>query len=163
FSARVPIDHEQDFSAWVDSEVLVEGVCGSLYNANRQLTGILFYVPRLSFIRVEAPAAEVPVSALLRFSPGKGSRHRVKIRGVGAYQQPGNAIFLQVQGKGLRVLTQQVTPLEIGDLVDVLGFPATGHSAPILEDAVFHRLGHQQPPQSIKLDLSSPWEQFDSS
>lgn len=163
FSARVPIDHEQDFSSWVDTEVLIEGVCGSLYNANRQLTGILIYVPRLSFIKIEAPATEIPVSALLRFSPGKGSRHRVNIRGVVAYQQPGNAIFLQVQGKGLHVLTQQTTPLDIGDVVDVLGFPAMGDSAPILEDAVFHRLGHQQPPQPIKLDLSSPWEQFDSS
>lgn len=163
FSARVPIDHEQDFSSWVDSEVLIEGVCGSLYNANRQLTGILLYVPRLSFIKIEAPAAEVPVSALLRFSPGKGSRHRVKIRGVVAYQQPGNAIFLQVQGKGLHVLTQQGTPLELGDVVDVLGFPAMGDSAPILEDAVFHRVGHRQPPLPTKLDLSSPWEQFDSS
>ncbi|HZQ19147.1 MAG TPA: sensor histidine kinase [Terriglobales bacterium] len=163
FSARVPIDHEQNFSSWVDTEVLVEGVCGSLYNANRQLTGILLYVPRLSFIKIEAPAAEVPVSALLRFSPGKWSRHRVKIRGVVAYQQMGNAIFLQVQGKGLHVLTQQPTPLEIGDVVDVLGFPAMGDSAPILEDAVFHRLGHQPPPQPTKLDLSSPWEQFDSS
>ena len=162
FSARVPIDQEQDFTSWVDSEVRVEGVCGSLYNANRQLTGVLFYVPRLSFVKVEAPAAEVPMSALLRFAPGKGLRHRVKIRGVVAYQQPGNAVFLQVQGTGLHALTQQTTPLEIGDLVDVLGFPAMGDTTPILEDAVFHRLGHQQPPQPVKMDLSRPWEQFDS-
>src|SRR5581483_8611165 len=163
FSVRVPIQREQNFSSWVDSEVLIEGVCGSLYNANRQLTGILFYVPRLSFIKVESTAAEASLATLLRFSPGEGMRHRVRVRGVVAYQQPGNAIFLQVQGKGLHVLTQQTTPLEIGDLVDVLGFPAMGDSAPILEDAVFHRLGHEQAPQPIKLDLSSPWEQFDSS
>ncbi len=162
FSVRVPIEHEQNFSSWIDSEVLVEGVCGSLYNVNRQLTGILFYVPRLSFIKIESSATEVPVSTLLRFSPGKGTRHRVRLRGVVAYQQPGNAIFLQVQGKGLHVLTQQTTPLEIGDLVDVIGFPAMGDSAPILEDAVFHRLGHQPPPDPLKLDLNQPWEQFDS-
>src|SRR5205823_6471696 len=162
FNVRVPIDREQNFSSWVDTEVLIEGVCGSLYNANRQLTGILFYVPRLSFIKIEAPAAEVPVSALLRFSPGIGRRHRVKVRGVVTYQQLGNALFLQVEGKGLRVLTQQPTPLAIGDLVDVLGFPAMGESAPILEDAVFHRLGHQNTPDPITLDLDLPWEQFDS-
>ena len=161
FNIRVPITREQDFSSWVDSEVLIEGVCGSLYNANRQLTGILFYVPRLSFIRVEAPATEVPVSALLRFSPAQGTRHRVRVRGVVAYQQIGNALFLQSQGKGLRVLTQQATPLEIGDLVDVLGFPAMGDSAPMLEDAIFHRLSHQQAPQPVELDLDAPWEQFD--
>ena len=161
-NVRVPISREQDFSSWVDSEVLIEGVCGSLYNANRQLTGIMFYVPRLSFIRVEASAAETPVSALLRFSPGTGMRHRVRVRGVVGYQQPGRALFLQIDGKGLRVLAQQDTPLAIGDLVDVLGFPAMGDSAPILEDAVFHRLGHQSAPDPVKLDLDAPWEQFDN-
>jgi signal transduction histidine kinase len=161
FNVRVPIAHEQDFSSWVDSEILIEGVCGSLYNANRQLTGILFYVPRLTFIKVEAPATEIPLSALLRFSPGEGTRHRVRVRGIVGYQQRGNALFLQSQGKGLRVLTQQATPLEIGDLVDVLGFPAMGDSAPLLEDAVFHRLRHEKAPEPVKLNLDAPWEQFD--
>jgi signal transduction histidine kinase len=161
FNVRVPIAHDQDSSSWVDSEVLIEGVCGSLYNANRQLTGILFYVPRLSFIKVEAPATEVPLSALLRFSPAEGTRHRVRVRGIVGYQQQGNALFLQSQGKGLRVLTQQNTALEIGDLVDVLGFPAMGDSAPILEDALFHRLGHEKAPEPVRLNLEVPWEQFD--
>src|SRR5271169_1660389 len=161
FNVRVPITHEQNFSSWVDSEVLIEGVCGSLYNANRQLTGILFYVPRLSFIRVEAADTEVPLSELLRFAPAEGTRHRVRVRGVVGYQQQGNALFLQSQGKGLRVLTEQSTPVEIGDLVDVMGFPAMGDSAPMLEDAVFHRLGHEQEPEPVKLNLQAPWEQFD--
>lgn len=161
FNVRVPVPHEQDFSSWVDSEVLIEGVCGSLYNSNRQLTGILFYVPRLSFIRVEAPATEVPLSELLRFAPAEGTRHRVRVRGVVGYQQPGNALFLQSQGKGLRVHTQQGTPLEIGDVVDVLGFPAMGDSAPILEDAVFHRIGHEKDPKPVELNLDVPWEQYD--
>jgi len=161
FHVRVPIAREQDFSSWVDSEVLIEGVCGSLYNTNRQLTGILFYVPRLSFVKVEAPAPEVPLSALLRFSPAEGTRHRVRVRGIVGYQQQGKALFLQSQGKGLRVLTQQSTPVEIGDLVEVLGFPAMGDSAPMIEDAVFHRLDHENAPEPVKLDLAEPWEQFD--
>ena len=161
FNVRVPVAHEQDFSSWVDNEVLIEGVCGSLYNSNRQLTGILFYVPRLSFIKLEAPAREVPLSDLLRFAPADGTPHRVRVRGAVGYQQQGNALFLQSQGKGLRVLTQQSTLLDIGDLVDVLGFPAMGESAPILEDAVFHRRGHEKPPEPLKLNLDLPWEQFD--
>jgi len=161
FNVRVPISHEQDVSSWVGREVLIEGVCGSMYNANRQLTGILFYVPRLSFIKVEAPASEASLSDLLRFSPGAGIRHRVRVRGVVGYQQLGHALFLESQGKGLRVLTPQDTPLAIGDVADVVGFAAMGDSAPILEDAVFHRLGHEGAPQPIPLDLDKPWEQFD--
>lgn len=162
FNVRVPIDHEQKFSSWVDSEILIEGVCGSLYNAYRQLTGILFYVPRLTFIKIEAPAKEVPVSALLRFSPGMEAHHRVRVRGIVEYHHLGSDLFLQIQGKGLRVLTPQSTQLAVGDLVDVLGFPAMGGTNPILENAVFHRLGHQSAPDPVRMDFNKPWEQFDS-
>ena len=161
FNVRCRLAVNRILSSWVDSEVLIEGVCGSLYNTNRQLTGILLYVPRLNFMKVEAPATEAALSDLLRFSPGEGIRHRVRVRGVVGYQQPGNALFLQSQGKGLRVLTQQDTPLEIGDIVDVLGFPSMGESAPMLEDAVFHRLSHGKAPQPLTLDIGRPWEEFD--
>jgi signal transduction histidine kinase len=161
FKVRVPIGHDQDFSSWIDSEVLIEGVCGSLFNSERQLVGVLLYVPRLSFIRIEAPAKEVPFATLLRFSPDPGAVHRVRVRGVVAYQQRGSALFVQNMGKGLRVVTQQDTRVEVGDIVDVLGFPAMGESAPVLEDAVFHRVGHETSLEPIKLDLSVPWERYD--
>ena len=161
FNVRVPIAREEDVSSWIDSEVLVEGVCGSLFNTQRQLIGVLFYVPDLRFIRVEMQAKEVPVSSLMRFTPGGVSPHRVRVRGVVSYQQPGRAFFLQNNGMGLRVLTQQNTPLEVGDLVDVIGFPAVGDSAPILEDAVFHRVGAAPVADPLILDLTIPWEQYD--
>ena len=161
FSVRVPITREQDFSSWVDSEVLIEGVCGSFYNANRQLTGILFYVPRLSFIKVESAAIkEAPLSELLRFAPSNGAGGRVRIRGIVSYQLA-NALFLQSQGQGLRVLLQPGSVLQVGDLVDVLGFPTMGDSAPILEHAVVHRLRHEKAPEPLLFDLRAPWEQFD--
>ncbi len=161
FKVRVPITREQDFSSYVDSEVLIEGVCGSLFNAERQLVGILFYVPRLSYITVEASAKEVPFSALLRFSPDRQTTHRVRVRGVVTYQQPGSAIFIQNQGRGLRILTQEITPVHVGDVVDAMGFPAMGESAPVLEDAVFHKVGHEAAPQAVNFDAARPWEQFD--
>jgi signal transduction histidine kinase len=161
FKVRVPISHEQDFASYVDSEILIEGVCGSLFNAERQLVGLLFYVPRLSFIQVETAASDVPFSALLRFSPGSSPHHRVRVRGVVGYQEAGHAIFLQNGGRGLRVLTQQATVLQIGDLVDAVGFPAMGESAPVLEDAVFHRVSHEAPPTPVNFDPNAPWEQYD--
>lgn len=160
-SVRVPIPEEQDFSSWIDSEVLLEGVCGSLFNAQRQLTAVLLYVPRLSFITVEAHSSAVALSSLLRFSPGQGREHRVRVRGVVGYQQPGKALFLQAEGRGLRVLSEQDTKLNIGDLVDAVGFAAMGESAPVLRDAVFHRLGSQEPVKPIRFDISVPWERYD--
>ena len=160
FAVRVPIAQDQDFSSWINREILIEGVCGSLFTARRQLSGILFYVPRLSYLHIEPPAEETSFSGLLQFSPGQG-RHRVRLRGVVAYQQPGSALFLESQGSGLRVLTQQDTSVEPGDVVEVFGYPAMGESAPILSDAVFHRVDHGAPPGPVKLRLELPWEQFD--
>jgi signal transduction histidine kinase len=161
FNVRVPVQRETSLSSWIDSEVLIEGVCGSLYNANRQLTGILFYVPRPSFIQIEAQAPEVPLSGLLLFSPSEGARHRVRVRGVVEYQQLGKSLFLQGEGKGLRVQSPQNTPVDVGDVVEVIGFPAMGESTPILEDAAFQRVGQQITPQSIPLALEKPWERYD--
>jgi signal transduction histidine kinase len=161
FAARVPIQQEQDFSSWVGREVLIEGVCGSLFTSQRQLSGILFYVPRLSFIKMEAPEREMPFSALLQFAPGEGARHRVRVRGVVAFQQLGNALFLQSEGKGLRVLTQQNTPLQPGDVVEVFGSPAVGESAPVLSDAIFHQIGHSAVSAPVSFNFDLPWEQYD--
>jgi len=162
FKVRVPIeDSGQDFSLWVDSEVLIEGVCGSLFNGERQLVGVLFYVPRLSFIKVETSAKELPFAALMRFSPDQGTGHRVRVQGVVTYQQLGSALFLQSQGKGLRVVTRQNARVEVGDEVDVSGFPAVGESAPYLEDAAFRRIGREAPPTPVQLNLNSPWETYD--
>ena len=161
FNVRVPIQHEQDFSSWVDAELTVEGVCGSLFNNQRQLIGVLFYVPDLRFIHVETQERAVAIASLMRFSPGGGSRHRVRVQGVVEYQQLGSALFIEGEGHGLRVLTQQANALAAGDIVDVLGFPATGESAPVLENAAFHRVSHGTEPQPIPLDLAAPWEQYD--
>jgi signal transduction histidine kinase len=161
FTVRIPITRDEDFSSWIDREVLVEGVCGSLFNTQRQLIGVLFYVPDLRLIKVETQAKEVPVSSLMRFTPEGTSQHRVRVRGVVTYQQRGRALFLQNHGMGLRVLTQQDTDLAIGSLVDVVGFPAVGNSAPVLEDAVFHRVGWGSLDEPLNLDLTVPWEQYD--
>jgi hypothetical protein len=90
FKVRVPIGGEQDFSSWLDSEVLIEGVCGSLFNSDRQLVGVLFYVPRLSFIRIKAPAKEVPFPAFPGARPAstRQSSRRSHTPGTGKLSLP---------------------------------------------------------------------------
>jgi signal transduction histidine kinase len=161
FKTRVPVTSEVDASAWVDRQVVIEGVCGTLFNFNRQLVGVLLYVPRLRFIQEAQPAREVSFGELMRFSPDQGTFRRVRVRGVVAHQQRGSAIFLESEGQGLRILSQQDTPLHPGDIVEASGFPAVGESTPILEDAVFKKMGRMDPPRSTNLVLSGPWERFD--
>ncbi len=41
----------------------------------------------------------------------------------------------------MRVLTRQTNAIQLGDLVEVIGFPAIGGFSPFLEEAVFRTLG----------------------
>jgi signal transduction histidine kinase len=161
FSVRTPLPVSQDISTWVGREVLIQGVCGTLFNAERQLIGILFYVPKIELIRTEAPSNQVSFVALMRFSPEQQAGHKVRVRGTVAYQQRGNMLFLESDTKGLRVLAQQDTPVQAGDIVDAVGFPTVGESQPVLADAVFRVVGHGPKPQPVRLDLSAPWGRYD--
>lgn len=161
FVARVPIfTAHLDLNAWIGREVMLEGVCGSLFNPSRQFVGLIFYVPRLRFVTPMRSTREVSVSDLLRFSPDLPAQDRVRMEGVVAYQQTGR-IFIESEGKGLRVLTQQTTPLQVGDIVQVSGFPAMGESEPILEDAIYHRLGHGNPPSPVPMEAAANIGKYD--
>ncbi len=161
FRVRVPVNRNEDFSSWLGNEALISGVSGSLSNAERQFVGLLLYVPSLSFIQVEGSVNDVSAVDLLRFSPQQQSGHRVRIRGVVSYQDAGNSLFLLDRNKGLRVLTQQDSPVSPGDVVDVVGFPAIGESAPVLEDAIFTRVRRQEPPIPVAFDSAANWERYD--
>lgn len=161
FKIRVPITHELDPSIWIDRQVVVEGVCGTLVNFNRQLVGVVIYVPKLNLIHEAERAEEVSFDQIMRFSPNQDTFRRVRVRGILVSQQRGSALFLENNGRGLRVLTQKEGSLEPGDLVESSGFPAIGEAGPILEDALFHRIGHSLPMPAVAMELSGPLERFD--
>lgn len=161
FKVRVPITHELDASAWIDRQIVMEGVCGTLFNFHRQFVGVLLYVPRLNLVQEAERAKEVSFDELMRFSPDQSVLQRVRVRGVLVYQQPGNSLFVETNGQGLRILTQQQGLLEPGDVVEASGFPAVGESTPILEDALFRKVGHSSPSPAIAMELRGPLERFD--
>ncbi len=140
----------------IDSRIRFRGACGATFNAKRQLTGVVVYVPDIRDVVVaETPVnglSEVPLrhpDSLLRFSPGSSADQRVRVRGVVTFQRPGRAIFVRDGQQDLMALSHQMLRLSPGDIVELLGFPAPGEYAPILHDAVFRKLGQQAPPQPI--------------
>jgi len=144
----IPGVRESEGRKLVDARVQLRGACGALFNEKRQLTGVLLYVPSLAEVRVEEPPPTDPfaaplrtVASVLQFSPKERVDRRVRVRGVVTLQRPGGALFLQDQTGGLYVESDDAVSTVPGDLVDVLGFPAPGPYAPILEDAVVRKLG----------------------
>ena len=133
----------------VDAEILARGVC--LYEVNRnirQAISPLLVVPRDVPILVETAAPANPyelpassISSLMQFAPEGSYGHRLRVRGVVTRYEPGRYVWIRATERGLRVQTRQVDDINIGDEVDVLGFPGPGDYTPVLEDAVFRKSG----------------------
>jgi len=65
----------------------------------------------------------------------------VKVAGTVVYQESGVALFIQDEKEGLYCQTRQRVPVQAGDQVEVLGFPAKGEYTPVLQDAVYRKIG----------------------
>lgn len=165
-SARLVVEVGGGFDAehFVDAEVRLRGLCFNLHNHNRQFVRPFVQVPRGVPVTIERPppadpfaGPPRPVASLLHFDQLTGKHgHRVHVRGVVVHHEPGAALWVRGGDHSLRVETAQLDPLQAGDEIDVLGFPALGDYSAVLEDATFRRIAAQPPPQPHPLtDLSS--------
>jgi hypothetical protein len=144
----------------VDSTVRVRGVCSTMFNRLRQLFGFRLLVPRPSDLIVEQAAPANPfeapaqtITSLLRFTPKGNYGRRVKVTGTVACQELGRALFIQDGAEGLFAQTRLRLPVQAGDRVEVLGFPAKGEYTPILQDAVYRKIGDGKAPTPAEVDL----------
>jgi hypothetical protein len=147
--------------ALVDSVLKVQGVCTTLFNHQRQLFGIRLLVPGAANLTVEKSAPADPfdiptqdLGSLLQFAPQGDLGHRVKLRGTVSYAEPGDAVFIQDDKTGVYCETQLRTPLQPGDQVEVIGFPARGEYSPMMEDAIYRKVGHGAAPVPVTVDLN---------
>jgi PAS domain S-box-containing protein len=132
----------------IDALVSVQGACTSELNVRRQLSGITLHVPGLEQIKVLEPAPADPfaigttrIEAVATFDPDRFAGRRVKIQGVVTLRLIGGGFILQDPSGGMRVLTRQTNEVQLGDLVEAIGFPAIGDFSPYLEEAAFRTLG----------------------
>lgn len=146
----------------VDAEVQLRGVCYYLVNKNRQLVSPMLAVPHDIPIIVKTPAPRDPFSAplqppnsLMQFAPEGSYGHRAHVRGVVTRYQPGEYVFIRDGEVGLRIQTSQKTDLNLGDEIDVLGFPKRGEYSPMLENAVFQKCAAGTPPPPVRLKTAA--------
>jgi PAS domain S-box-containing protein len=140
-----------DYGQLVDSRVVVHANAAPLWNKNRQMVGARLLFPSLSQVRIEEPAPADPfslpmrpINMLLRFTPGVTFVHRVRVQGHVTLQWPGRWIYIQDSSQGLFIPTVQKSALNLGDEVEVIGFPAMGEYSMMLEDVVFRLTGNSQ-------------------
>jgi signal transduction histidine kinase len=143
----------------IDAEVLVRGVCTGQWNQKGQLIQVAIQAPSMAEIAVTKAAPPDPfavpfrkISHLLQYAPREEHVHRVKVRGRVTAQQAGRSLFIADETQGLCIQTRQATFVDPGDIVEVVGFPAAGqYISPVLQDAVFRKLGRGQPVAPVKI------------
>ena len=157
YTKQLPVTQPDEL---VDSIVQVRGVCSTLFNRQRQLFGFRLLVPRVADLVVEKPASSNPfdiptqsLGSLLQFTPQGSFGHRVKLAGTVSYAEPGVAVFIQNEKAGVYCQTRQRSPLQAGDQVEVLGFPAKGEYSPVLEDSIYRKVGDGKAPEPVALSL----------
>jgi PAS domain S-box-containing protein len=141
----------------IDSVVRLRGVCGGIFNSQRQIIGVVLHAPDASAVTVVQPAPVTDpfslgpraIQSLFQFSPHARLNHRVRVDGTVSYRQPGGALYIWDGTAGVLVQTAQPDPLVVGDEVQVVGFPVMGEWTPVLEDSVFRRVRAGQAPPPI--------------
>lgn len=158
YAKKLPVAQPQDL---VDSTVKVRGVCATMFNHQRQLFGVRVLVPEADGLFVERAALASPydlplskISSLLQFTPEGSANPRVKVTGTVVYAEPGSAIGIQDATSGLFCQTLQRDAVQLGDQVEVLGFPAKGEYTPILQDCIFRKIGSGAAPKADAVDVN---------
>lgn len=148
FKVLVPDYHAGLPFQLIDAKVRLRGVCGSTFNARNQLVALHLQMPSMDDLQVLQPAPPnpfaqptSPVNSIRRFSADLPDVHRVKLKGVVTAQFPGRGLFLADSSGGVYVETQDSTPVEPGDEVEVIGFPAAGEYSPVLKSGTIRRTG----------------------
>lgn len=137
----------------VDARIKIRGVAGTTYNDRGQLTGFHLLTQNTNLIEVVEAAPSDPYAVELRqsrnmmaFSRQGASEHRMRLRGVVTFYWPGRDFFIRDESGGVRVQSSETTPLQAGDIVDVVGFPSAGLLRPVMTEAIYRRVGSGSEP-----------------
>jgi diguanylate cyclase (GGDEF)-like protein len=144
-SAIAPREPGNDYDSLIDAKVQIRGNAVPVFNDNRQMVGARILFPSMGEVRIVQPPPPdpfsmpaIPVAQLLSFSPEAVVRHRVHIRGRVTLDWQGRMLCIQESIHGLCMESPPIDPVQVGQMVDVVGFPAISDFKPTLENASFH-------------------------
>ncbi len=163
FKARIrDFRPDLDYRYLIDSSVSVRGVCGTLFNDQRQLVGVQLFVPSFDDVAVKQTGAadpytlpQLPIGSLMQFSPARASGHLVHVQGIVTMQRKGQGIFVQDASGGVFVEDERGITIEPGDLLEAVGFPTVNHYAPVLRDGAFRGAGRGRLPAPVELTAAT--------
>jgi PAS domain S-box-containing protein len=141
----------------VDAQVRLRGVFAGLYDPSSvRVIGFQVLTPSWSEVKVLAKPTEAlwsaplrPIPLLLRLTPESAFAHRVRVRGVVTLQQLGRYLCIRDSEGALLVSTTQPALLNLGDMIEAVGYPALGDYTVIMRDAIFQKVAAGPAPQPV--------------
>ena len=141
----------------LDAEVQLSGVAGGVFDGKFQQIGAELWVSSAKHMEVLDPAAsdptKLPLTPINRIMSGYyvlDESRRVHVRGSLTLYQPGLEMVLQTpEGQAVRVDSYEQSPLHLGDVVDVVGFPDPHEYSEVLTDASVTAVGGTQTIQPL--------------
>ena len=145
---RVHMEHAAkiDPLALLDSQVTIEGVTGGIFDGKYQQIGAELWMSSAEHMRVLGAAPGNPtalpltrISRIMTGYYGSDNSQRVHVRGSVTLYQPGLQMTLETpDGEALLVNSYEQSPIQLGQVVDVVGFPDPhGYSEVLTEASVF--------------------------
>jgi signal transduction histidine kinase len=150
---------ESQLRAFEKAVIRIRGVLFAMWNTNRTVqVGRLLM--RNVIIGVDLPAPRDPFdvalkswSELYQFDSRATPFQRVKVRGTVIFGDA-RGVFILEKGRGIRVSPFEPTNVQFGEVVEVVGYPDIGGSAPLLREAILRKTGEKTDPQPRLLDGS---------
>jgi len=142
----------------IDSRIRVAAVAGAYFNERLQFNGPLLRIPSYRQVTIVEPslrdpfdAPTRPIGRLLRYRAENEVDSRARATGTVTLVEPGRVV-IQDGGYALLCHPIQETGAKTGDIVDAVGFPVAGESAPMLEHARFQVIRSGFPELPIHID-----------
>ncbi len=143
---EIRLNSDQYDPSLLGAIVSIEGVAGGLFNLNRQLTGITFYVPEWENVTVSKAGPSnlktlpfSPIKDVATFRLAEDEGHFVRVQGHITQLHPAGYFVLQDSTGSTRAYTEDLSQLQLFDKVDIVGFPQLGEYSPELKDVVINQ------------------------
>jgi signal transduction histidine kinase len=159
-TAMTPSAGGSNMLPYLDSKVRLCGVCCVALNERKERVGFNLLLSDLSQIQVEEPGpaeeslAVQPIRSLMVADPRIASGHRVRARGAVTLRRDQRTIFIQDSTGGMCAQLAREFKAELGDQLEIVGFPRNEEAKLVLEDATATLLAHGAPPIPVAATIA---------
>lgn len=143
----------------LDARVRVCGV--NLPDARQQAFLPMINAHTLADVEVLSPAdpkpfAQQPVALnqIMRSENPAGAGHRIRMHGTVTATRKSDSFYLQDETRGLQVFLREPPCPEVGEEVDVVGFPEPGAFSPVVRDADWRLSSKKNSPKPLLVGTS---------